>query len=253
MIRDRLVAVVQHIAPTPFAWIAIVVGVVVHLAAFFLFRVEVPTELRLPDSQPFVSFVALEGESSSSELRDRSLLSDSVPLFLPTEVDYSWKYLQPNRYLDDRNASMMSLIEHPTSLLSHVVIGDPFARFPKPNAEELLGNPYWDVFRTVGEEAKKGLVFSKRFGALVVLDEATRQLSHEKVVLEKPETIEEGTTFWKPCEMLLYVGVTGRMGNPVVAVSSGRLAIDQFAVSECVALADSGLLGSGYYRVLFTP
>ena len=87
--RERLVEFIGNLAPTPIAWIAIVVGVFVHFIGFFLFKIEVPgiSDLKAPEAK--VSFVKLDESEGARDLREQALLSDSCATF-PAERIRLW-------------------------------------------------------------------------------------------------------------------------------------------------------------------
>ena len=253
MIRERLVKVVEHMAPTPIAWIAIVAGIFVHFIGFFLFKVEVPSFSEFVAPEAYVSYVTLEGEQGNAELRDRALLSDSYPLFLPSEFDYSWSLMQPSRYVEDRNASMMAPFRFEFSTDIPGVLKDPFEGKPLPVMEDLLKSDLWNVYETLGERSHEELVFDDRFGLIQFREETSGKVIREIPVEESPVDEQVGNLFWKPSELLVYVGQEGCLGEPLVSSTSGVIAIDQFIVNWVKDYTNRRMVPAGYYRVVFGP
>lgn len=253
MIRERLVEVIERLAPTPIAWIAIVVGIFVHFVGFFLFKVKVPCFSEFTSPEAYVSYVTLEGEEGNPQLRDRALLSDSYPLFLPSEFDYSWSLMQPSHYVEDRNASMLAPFRFEVATDAPGALKDPFKGHPQPKPEDLLGSELWSFYQTLGESGVKPISLPERFGLFEFKEESTGKTVKEVLIEDSPVEESVGNLFWSPCEILVYVGQEGCMGEPLVSKTSGIVAIDQYVAKWIQHYTNRRMVPVGYYRVVFGP
>lgn len=253
MLRERLVEVIENLAPTPIAWLAIVVGVFVHFIGFFLFKIELPGFNDFSSPEARVSFVALDESDSVRDLREQALLSDSVPLFLPSKYDYGWDLLQPSYYLDNQSSGMLQPFEREVTLSAGDILQNPSMAPKDWNPKELLGPENWENFRTLGEERVDMVTLPVRFASMEFQTEASRDVVKSFNYAENPLEVDFGNLFWRPAEVLVYVGTEGSMGAPLLQVSSGVVALDQFVIREVQRISNMRLVPEGYYRVIFGP
>jgi hypothetical protein len=252
MVRDRLVRLVENLAPTPIAWLAIVVGVSVHLAGFFLFRVEVPGLRPVEKKDAYVRLVSLSGDQADPNLRERALLADSLPLFLPSQYDYAWIPMQPSFYDDAREANLLDPYTLPVQVDSGQVLAYP-GNYDGLKPEDLLSVDNFSVLHTLGEAALPELAMTTRFGQFQFRLETTQEVIHEVTLEESPESLAQIRLFWKPCSVLLLISSTGSVGKPIVRQSSGVPELDRFVVSWVEQQANRGMVPAGYYRIIFGP
>lgn len=253
MIRERLVKIIENLAPTPIAWIAIVVGVFVHFIGFFLFKVEVLTFNEFDPPEAYVSYVILHGEEGNAQLRERALLSDSVPLFLPSRFDYSWALMQPSSYVEDRNATMLTPFEFRVETDVAGVMHDPFEHQPSPVIVDFLNTDFWSLYRTLGERDVVQVHLPVRFGMFEFKIESTGKVIREVEIKDTPIEQDVSSVFWKPCEVFVFVGQAGCIGDPFVKESSGIVAIDQYVGDWVRDFCNRRMVPVGYYRVIFGP
>jgi hypothetical protein len=253
MIRERLVKVIENLAPTPIAWIAIVAGIFVHFVGFFLFKVKVPNFSEFTSPEAYVSYVTLEGEEGNSQLRDRALLSDSYPLFLPSAFDYSASLMQPSYYVEDRNASMLAPFRFNVTTDALGILTDPFIEKPQPRPRDLLASDLWSFYQTLGERGVDPTSLPDRFGLFEFKEESSGKTVREVVIEDSPIEESVRNLFWKPCEILVYVGQEGCMGEPLINITSGTVAIDQYVVKWIQRYTNRRMIPAGYYRVIFGP
>lgn len=253
MLRERLVEVIENLAPTPIAWLAIVVGVFVHFIGFFLFKIEVPgfSDLKAPEAR--VSFVALDESDAARDLREQALLSDSVPLFLPSKFDYGWDLLQPTYYLDNQSSGMLRPFNQKISLSAEDILQNSLLAPSDWNPKELLSAENMENFRTLGQEKVTLTTLPQRFACMEFRSEASRLVVKSFNYAENPLDVDFTNLFWRPGEVLVYVGTEGSMGAPLLSVSSGVVALDQFIIREVRRISNLRLVPEGYYRVVFGP
>ena len=253
MVRERLVQIVENLAPTPVAWIAIAVGLFVHGVGFFLFRVELPGFLDVQVSEPYVSFIKLDASEDHRNLRDQALLSDSVPLFLPSEYDFGWKLLQPETYLDNQNPRMLSPFSWNASLNAQDILKPVALEAELLDPSVLLEGELWHTFHTLGERAQPVSSGTERFAVMVFEPEAGREEVARFLYAENPINVDLSNILWRPVEVLVWVSTEGSLGSPILQESSGISALDQFAMQEAQRIANLRWIPQGYYRVTLGP
>lgn len=253
MVRERLVEIVENLAPTPIAWIAIVVGVFVHFIGFFLFRIQVPGFSDFESPEAYVSFVELDESEARRDLRDQALLSDSKPLFLPSEFDYGWELMQPGYYLENQNSSMLRPFSYAVALRAEDVLKPDSGNQPTWSAEAMLAPEVWEHFRTLGQTGVKALELPGRFGVMEFQKEDSREMVSEFLFGKNPIDADLSAVFWRPATVLVYVGIEGSVGAPLIRESTGIVALDQFVIQEVQRISNLRLVPVGYYRVVFGP
>jgi hypothetical protein len=250
MLRERIIKAFGHFAPTPLAWLALGVGVFVHFVGFFLFRIEMPAFFsgKLPEAS--FTFVELQASNVSEDLRDQAWLSDSRPLFLPSEVNAAWEQYQPGYYLDTQHQSVLRPVEREVILDAGSIIESSSHTLASWEPMDLLGSDVWPVLRTLGEAPKVPTLLPERFAVMAFIDEATREACCEFPYPEKPVGLEVNTTLWRPVVVFMQVAVDGAVGFPFLRESSGVSALDHFAMREAFRIANLRLVPPGYYRVV---
>jgi hypothetical protein len=250
MLRERLTGFFEQFAPTPWAWLALGVGIFVHFVGFFLFRIEMPGLFSgdLPEAR--FTFVELQASNVSEDLRDQAWLSDSRPLFLPSEVNAGWEQYQPGYYLDTQQQSVLRPVEREV-VLDAASILDPFPAGPASwDPRQMLHVDVWPVLRTLGEGETTPTLLPERFAVLAFIDEATRQPCCEFPYASPPAGMEVNTPLWRPVVVFIQVAVDGAVGFPFLRETSGVSALDQFAMREAFRIANLRLVPPGYYRVV---
>ncbi len=253
MVRERLVEIIENLAPTPIAWIAIVVGVFVHFIGFFLFKIQVPGFVDFKSPDAYVSYVKLDESEAQRDLRDQALLSDSAPLFLPSEVNYGWELMQPGFYLDNQNPNMLRPFNYEVALGTDDILSSLVEEPSSFSPEDLLGDEVWQHYRTLGETKTIPPTLPDRFAVLEFQEEGSRQVVSTFPFWRNPLEIDLSSTFWRPATALVYVGTEGSLGAPFLRESTGIVALDQFLVREVQRIANNRLVPRGYYRVVFGP
>jgi hypothetical protein len=238
------------------AWIAIVVGLFAHFVGYFLFKIELPHLSTYSDPPAYLSFIdpahATGGESS--RLAQKLLYSDSAPLFLPYELDYNWEQMQPERFLESVEATLLKPLRwelrlSPEKLLSKLPVGAA-----PSDASIMLSKDLWDPYQAIRNETTPTAPLPKRFAAFGFYDEASGKPVQENWIETKPATFEESDPkFKQPSEFLVWVSAEGCIGEPFLRASSGTTALDQFASGWIRDFCNRNLIQPGYYRVCFGP
>lgn len=251
MLRERFVSYVERLAPTPIAILALLLGLLVHFVGFFLFRVEIPSLGAAASQEAYVSFVQLDEGTPNQSLKDRALLLDSIPLFLPNEVDYNWTQLHPSQYLEDRHIELLEPYRYNVEIYLDEWVQHPFESIPDTTIEDVLRKEYGPMFATFGEKALPAVDMGDAFARFewVLID--TGELQLEVEVDERPNDWGENLNLWRPSIISVIVEPDGQVGFPAVIQPSGEAVVDQFALVEISKQLARYRFRPGYYQVSF--
>jgi hypothetical protein len=253
MIWNRILIRLRRLSPAPLVWLAVVIGLSAHFIGFFLFRIQL-AGFRSPSvTEAYVSFIQPEAERDAPYLKERILLSDDTALFLPSVHDSSWIWMDPGTYLEDREGWLLRPVVHPVALNAEKILGaGPVDLDSIPDVADLFSPGLWDPYATLGEDEIERKALPARFGSF------TFHPFHDdgKVVVKaigQPRELADFDSLWTPCEFLVLIGVEGCIGDPLLQVSSGLVAVDRFAARWIVTWCNQQLPQPGYYRVVFGP
>lgn len=236
---------------TPWAKLILVLGVLVHLAAFALFRVT---------NDPQLPSVAVDSHfqfANASELRanpiieEQVLLYDPEPLFLPTRWNASPQFI-------DSNLSLVSdspftrfepeLLLKKEDLKKRQWKTKSADRISKPSDTLLIQND--ELFSSFGQTAVPLNALPQRAAVLTVYDfeRSERILS---VALDTLPGIEGELE--QIGEFLVVIDTMGLVGTPLVERNTGNGDLDNALrafISEFPAIKR---LKQGYYRITMGP
>ncbi|MEM8867504.1 MAG: hypothetical protein AAGC73_04480 [Verrucomicrobiota bacterium] len=236
---------------SPVFWVALSLGVAVHLAGFLIFRVvsnPLPTR---SNQQPFVQFVSNERLSEDSQFEERAVLFDSAPLFLPTQWNAARSLnFQGSGYVPPGFAQF----EPEIRLLDNLdVVGASGLVGPEIDTPmDLLVSNYWRFFRLFGERQEPKFSFPDPeffieiepvVGGGVAGTERSEALA---VDFDYPLAVNGE----QPVSLMVRLLGGGYLGGvPVVERSSGDEAFDLEATRWLEVSAVLGSLSEGYYRI----
>lgn len=245
-------AFLRCLRPTPLALAAIFGGAAVHALAVMLVRVPDPTVPVPADATPLVRWV--EDTGSDARVREQAMLFDSAPLFVPTvwnsasaiddvasleEQAELYGVFPPRLRIDETDA--------PT--------GELAARFRPPDVD-----PLRDMRMLRGTEGfGKGAEVSERVPApqpvRILVEALTGGGDAAELRLALPEIvagiIPEG--LWETPVFFVDAGLTGVVGPPVLARSSGIEELDSGLRRHLAGRDFARRLEAGYYRVTLVP
>ncbi len=232
------------------ARIAIIVGVVVHLAGFSLIQVLSEPEAEVDFPPAIVQFTDLAEGSSHPIFREQAVFNDSAPLFLPTSVNYSSTVVGQIRRQD--STTIFSAYTENITLKSPVL--QPVAGTDLLDVEEpidALKREYWDFFPDFGKESGIPSASAEPSGLLIIVDLQTRQTVRSVNLPEELRGLAE-LHFW-PVQFLLNIDATGPVGEALMLQGSGEESVDEALrvyVNRPFFASD---LGAGYYKVVIGP
>lgn len=233
---------------SPLFRIALLLGVCVHLAGFFVFRVisnPLPTR---EESSPFVQYVSPERLLSGAALEEQAALFDSAPLFVPGRWNAAHNLEPPSR---ERALLRFSAYE-PEISFSEALLPDrlPFGQnYGVESPVDLLAWRYWDLFRGFAAEATAPVELEAT-GVFAEL----RGLNGE-VLRSLPAAIDLlSMQASQPAIYYLRVEAGGRApGRPTLSVSSGDPAFDAAAYTWLAESGFSAGLPAGLFEVSVFP
>ncbi len=130
--------------------IGLLIAIVLHVLAFFLFRLH-SNDLPNPEpSKPYITFVSERSFSKDAELEEYALLFDSAPLFIPTR----WNASQSVEVdFEDTSLETFSEFEPKIEILSElkpdgILILD---KYDVNTPSDLIASRFWRFFEDFGQ------------------------------------------------------------------------------------------------------
>lgn len=228
----------------------IVLGVAVHLAGFFAFRVLAEPVSEPVLQEPFVKLLPGSRESVGV-LNESALLSDSEPLFLPTKWNASQSPVFATMAASQASPFDAFSPEIKMGTTEAGIMFDTDVVVPQDPIEGLALNP--------------GSVFSS-FGQDVPLDVGNRaqgiKINAHNYITGKKEFSEtlpgdglevELPGEWQFVEFRVSVDSVGHVGRPVLVEGTGDESFDRALSDYLHSAGVISRLQPGYYRILLGP
>lgn len=231
------------------ARVAILTGVLLHLAGFFIFRVVAEPEIKTSQPNPKVSVAS--SSKAAEALIAMAELADSEPLFLPTRWNAT---TSPVQVVSARlNASPFDTFPPEIALDSATFKAQTS---PRSNAnvlpEEVLTLEPGTVFSTFGSDLSLPPVEQPKGPVMEIYDFETGQLlgTYPFTVDALGETAPES---WRFAEFQVFVEDTGLLGDPLLVTSTDQEELDRALGRFLLRRLKSDSLAPGYYRIVIGP
>ncbi len=233
---------------SPVLRIALLLGVLVHLAGFLVFRVVSNPLPSREESRPFVQFVSPETLTTGAELEEQAALFDTAPLFIAGKWNAAHNFAAPRR---DRELQRFPAYQPEMDVVDTLVPGGTSLGqdFLVRNPVDLLDLRFWDIFRDVAVN-----------GATVPEMEATgpfvevRSLDGRLARVKPIETDIVSLSANQPVQYFLRVEGGGRaIGRPTLSASSGDAAFDAAAYGWIVESGLAAGLEPGFFEIRVFP
>jgi hypothetical protein len=232
---------------------ALLLGVLVHLAGFFIFRV-ISNPLPSGEESPaFVALVSTDGKGGDKEIVAQADLFDSAPLFIPGEWS-SASGLLPSEVLREWEAFPDF---EPSIKLMDEVKPD---RLSLPQAasvaqpEDLLDFRFWDLFDYFGQvevalERPDGWA---SLASVIVLSGNDEQAKKFEIQIER--AFSSGEFAERPVVFFVNMAAPGLiMGAPVLRQSSGAGSLDAEALEWLERPETMAKLPAGFLELRVYP
>lgn len=233
---------------SPVLRISLLLGVILHLAGFLVFRVVSKPLPSNQESRPFVQFVSPEILTAGAELEEQAALFDTAPLFIAGEWNAAHNIAAPIR---DRGLQRFSTYQPEMDVAGALVpagisLGQEFlVRDPV----DLLDLRFWDIFK--GIALSEGVV--PEMEATVPFVEV-RSLNGHHTWVGPIEADIVSLSADQPAQYFLSVEGGGRiLGRPTLSVSSGDAAFDAVAYNWIVESGLAAGLDPGHFEILLYP
>ncbi|WP_269526365.1 hypothetical protein [Coraliomargarita parva] len=242
-------------ALSPVLRIALLLGLVVHLAGFLIFKVTTKPLPKYEATDPYVVFVSPNDLAEDRELEETAVLLDSAPLFLPTQ----WNAVRnlaipPVRQEKPLFADFEPQIELENELEPSYLASLQGDQVEQP--QDLLTLPFLQVFEPLGRiwEPVPEIPESSPLALVRTVDSGRGLLAAEELRLPVDLGDAAGIFPEAPAAFYLRVGGSGRMlGAVVLAASSGNAAYDAAARSWLESAEVLARLPAGYLSVRIFP
>lgn len=234
---------------SPFLWMALVGGLLVHIAGFLIFQIVTHSLPEKREAPPLLEYLSERAFSGEVELEEQAILFDSAPLFVPTRWSASYGLFAERRtdsWAFPEYEPEIRLLEdlEPVALVVDSING---VREP----EDLLDARYWDFFDgfSAGGEPAKPLPTSGPVAEIQVMH--TSRLIKQSA----PLSLEPGVRLAEqPALFYLRVDASGeQISQPRLAESSGVDAFDRAARQWLERSVMTANLPVGYLSVRVFP
>lgn len=234
---------------SPVLWVALLLGVAVHLAGFLIFRV---VSNPLPDREPegsFLQFLSAGAMANEADLEEQAILFDSAPLFIPTRWNTSSQVLAaiegPDWQFPDFEPAidLSADLEPSTRILSE--------RLDVAEPMDLLALRYWTFFDefTSASYEETALPKTGSFAEVYLVDQ--RGVLWSQFALELDYS---GATAREPVDYYLRIDGAGLSSSrPQLSASSGNVSFDVAALDWLRDPAIQYRMPAGYLLVRIFP
>lgn len=235
-------------ALSPVLRLSLLLGVLVHLAGFFVFRVlSNPLPIQ-EETRPFVQYVSPESLGQGAVLEEQAVLFDSAPLFVPGIWNAAHNLDLPS---SDRGLLRFPLYLPPMdvagSLLPEGLLADQ--AYEVSSAGDLLDLRYWDLFDGVGlgRSVVAPLPTTGVFAEVRSLKSGlVETLSTDLDILSLQAT--------RPVHVFMRIEPDGRLlSGPTLSSRSGDTVFDEAAVEWLSRPDVVGRLPTGYQEIRIYP
>jgi hypothetical protein len=237
----------------PLAMLAILGGFVVHVAVFYVLRVEVPSPPTAPLETFRVQYLGDPGLDADPILRDQALLHDSAPLFMPTKWNLASQMadvasLQQATAVFDRFPPVLSLNDTPPSLQEEGVD-------PNLSLTSLIPGSGMFVLSRLGREPVEELPGPDSGSTVQAyrLDRWSGEGARHSASLPPALLSEAPKALWTPVRLYLHIARGKPFGIPRIEASSGFSDWDQALKEHVGSLQFYRNLGNGYFLVVVYP
>lgn len=237
---------------------ALLLGVAVHLAGFFAFRVTTEDLPKNEAGRPFVVFVTPEMIADDAALEERAVLLDSAPLFIPTRWNVGY---DPRPGVADPAPTRFDEFE-PTIDLVAALRPEGLGELETLGVEvpaDLLQDRFWQLFSMFGQYSRGRAVeaaASPAGGRATV--EIIESAVHSPGLWAAALPVEGDGTFGSveglvPPVFYLRISGAGAVGGAALGRSSGDAAFDAAARAWLQRPATLAGLPEGYLAITVYP
>ncbi len=234
---------------------ALLVGVLIHLVGFFIFRVEsvdVPIQSK---SEALVSYISKNGFNDDLVLEEQAFLLDSAPLFIPTQ----WNSAQRleihsrdtiySRFPDYEPA--INVVDRLLPAASALV--EDF-KVSKPS--DLVASQFWRFFDGFGQGWQQVVAGkpSKALAEAFVLEDVYGNVGTANTFTVNADLEFDGSSqVLSPVHLLVRVSQANLLSFPIVSATSGSVTFDQAALRWVSKSEVYGQFPNGYLSIRVFP
>ncbi|MGB0743144.1 MAG: hypothetical protein ACPGSB_01340 [Opitutales bacterium] len=238
---------------SPVLRIALLLGVLVHLAGFLVFRVssnQLPASVEAP---PFILFVSSDEGGEEVELLEQASLFDSAPLFVPGEWSsasgvFPTEFVQEWEVFPEFEPNIQLLSEVRPTRLSLPRVAD----VQRPS--DLLDIRFWDLFKYFGQEDKSFVPPEVWTSVAVVTVLSGNEEFPEGSTVNLNANLAYADSGLRPLICYLNMSAPGIvMGAPIVEQSTGTEALDEEILEWLALPATLANLPAGFLELRIYP
>lgn len=238
---------------SPLLRLALLLGILVHLAGFFIFRVVTSPLPAREDSPAFIAYIFDSDAGDEFDQIGQANLFDSAPLFIPTEWTSVSKVYN---FRDEQDWRVFPDFEPGIDLereMRPVRLSLPFIEsVNKP--VDLLDFRFWDLFSYLGQgdlPPAKSTTWQS-VAVVKVLEGNEQQRADVEIVLEMD--LSASSSMPRPVVIYLNMAAPGMPdGPPLVESSSGSEEVDQQVLDWLARPSTLARLPAGFLELRVFP
>ena len=235
----------------PIALLTILLGLLAHLAVFFIVQIESPPVPDAQEARTVIEFVGDLGQGQDPVLREQALLRDSAPVFMPTR----WNLASEMTGVASLREATEVFAPFPARIrLREAGPGSFDGEKPPSKREYFLPHEAGFFLSLFGRNEIPLREVSPSYPAII----AERMGTEVPVWLDRsplPNSLEalRPAALWNPGRLFLQVREGRVFGVPLIARSTGFTEWDQALQDYLASLAFYSRLDDGYYRITAYP
>ena len=235
---------------------ALVIGVLIHIAGFFIFKVISYPEPETNEVKSFLVLAEPDTNPDSRILQEQAVLFDTVPLFLPSIWNVSGRNNSYDGFQKINQPMLFSPYPEQITISENSIIPSLNESLTEGvSAMTLLDLQYWDFFTVYGLKETPNLPLPRRDGYIELYELRSGRLADARIIewIDDSENREATDLLWTPMTFLVRIEYGLLKGEPLIITDSGNEAINRKMrryLNETFPFA--GLV-SGNYRAIIGP
>lgn len=231
---------------------ALVIGVVIHLLGFFMFRVVSDPLPQNKEAAAFITLVETDLGGDASELMEQASLFDSAPLFIPGEWSsgseiFAYDMVQNRKVFQDYEPDIDLMNEVRPRRLSLPEVAD----VEEPS--DLLHLRFWKLFDYFGQRDAPLLLAHEPGNSVAtvsILAGTEKDSGSLELRLDVDVDVSSGQFAARPIICFLNMAAPGLpAGDPLLTQSSGSNALDAEVLEWLTRPATLAKLPGGFLRL----
>ncbi len=241
----------QNLRVTPLAWVALLIGIAIHLTGFVALSIQTGSDARMRIRSAFVQYPDPGEGEHSTVFKEQAELFDTAPLFLPTSRNHS-SSIRKIRLQEEQSALFDSF---PAQITLDRSEWDGVSWFDDPKVSDhrgTMGSEFWNVFHRFGSSHRIEKGEDEGGSRMEVVSFGSGATLRNELLPKAIEEAGEGA-LWNPVTLRILIDRVGAIGEPLMVTSSGLDRVDEAVRVFLKHSATIRGLRPGYYEIRVGP